>query len=412
MLHLFQATGIELEYMLVQADSLAVAPMADALLEEAAGGLTDEYESGDICWNNELALHVIEFKLNGPRPSLDGAADSFSREIARAIRIADGRGLKLMPGGMHPWMDPDRELKLWPHDSREVYDTFDRIFSCRGHGWANLQSMHINLPFAGDAEFGRLHAAIRFLMPLLPGLTASSPVMDGIPTGTADNRLAVYRTNCARIPSITGDVVPEPVYSTGAYQDEVLGRIYNDLAPHDRSGVLRHEWVNARGAIARFDRSAIEIRVLDVQECPGMDIAFARLVIATLKALCMERWCDLATLQAWSTRDLARYYDAAVVSAERADVHDSRYLGALGFPRSHGAIHEVWAWLAERAAEAGELDHLSERLIEHYLRYGTLATRLVASLPSEPERGNLERSWRQLCDCLVAGEPFTPERRR
>jgi hypothetical protein len=32
--------------------------------------------------------------------------------------------------------------------------------------------------------------------------------------------------------------------------------------------VLRHEWVNARGAIARFDRSAIEIRVLDVAECP------------------------------------------------------------------------------------------------------------------------------------------------
>ena len=60
---------------------------------------------------------------------------------------------------------------------------FDRIFSCQGHGWANLQSMHINLPFADDAEFGRLHAAIRFLLPLLPGLTASSPVMDGAVTG-------------------------------------------------------------------------------------------------------------------------------------------------------------------------------------------------------------------------------------
>ena len=71
-------------------------------------------------------------------------------------------------------------MRLWPHENREVYDAFDRIFSCKGHGWANLQSMHINLPFADDAEFGRLHAAIRFLMPLMPGLTASSPVMDGV----------------------------------------------------------------------------------------------------------------------------------------------------------------------------------------------------------------------------------------
>ncbi len=412
MLRLFEATGIELEYMIVRADSLAVAPKADLLLEEVAGGLTDEHESGDICWNNELALHVLEFKLNGPQPSLDGLADSFAREIATASTIADRHGLRLMPGGMHPWMDPDRELKLWPHDSREVYDTFDRIFSCRGHGWANLQSMHINLPFEGDAEFGRLHAAIRFLMPLLPGLTASSPVMDGAITGTADNRLAVYRTNCARIPSITGDVVPEPVYTTGGYHDKILKRIYADLAPHDRTKVLQEEWVNARGAIARFERSAIEIRVLDVQECPGMDLAFARLVIATLKALCAERWCDLAALQEWRTSDLARYYDAAVVAAECADIHDSRYLGALGFPRSHGSVHETWAWLAERAAEAGAFDRASERLIEHYLSHGTLATRLVASLPTEPERADLERSWRRLCDCLQSGEPFAPERRR
>ena len=75
-------------------------------------------------------------------------------------------GARLMPTAMHPWMDPNR-VQLWPHGTRVVYETFDRIFSCKGHGWANLQSQQINLPFASDEEFARLHAAIRFLLPIL-----------------------------------------------------------------------------------------------------------------------------------------------------------------------------------------------------------------------------------------------------
>ena len=133
---------------------------------------------------------------------------------------------------MHPWMDPEQG-RLWPHGTHEVYDAFDRIFSCKGHGWANLQSMHVNLPFAGDEEFARLHSAIRFLLPILPGLAASSPIIDGLPNGILDNRLLVYRDNCARIPSVTGAVVPEVVGSIGEYHERVLEPIYRDLEPHD-----------------------------------------------------------------------------------------------------------------------------------------------------------------------------------
>jgi gamma-glutamyl:cysteine ligase YbdK (ATP-grasp superfamily) len=298
-------------------------------------------------------------------------------------------------------------MRLWPHDNREVYAAFDRIFSCRGHGWANLQSMHINLPFAGDAEFGRLHAAIRFLMPLMPALTASTPVVDGRVTGVADNRLASYRDNCARIPSITAEVVPEPVYTIAGYEREILARIYADLAPHDPEGTLCEEWVNARGAIARFERMAIEIRVLDVQECPGMDLAFARLIIAALRALCEERWCDLQSLGAWRTADLARYYDASVASAEATAIHDGRYLAALGFPASNASAKQVWGRLAEHAAAVGALDAASERSIELFLREGSLATRIASALPAEPLRTDLERVYRRLCDCLAAGEAFS-----
>jgi gamma-glutamyl:cysteine ligase YbdK (ATP-grasp superfamily) len=175
--------------------------------------------------------------------------------------------------------------------------------------------------------------------------------------------------------------------------------------------VLAEEWVNARGAIARFERMAIEIRVLDVQECPAMDIAFARVIIATLRALCAGRWADPRSLQHWRTQDLARFFDAAVTDAEATDIHDSRYLAAIGYPGSHARVAQVWGHLAELAAEAGELDRESERSLEHYLREGSLATRITRALPAEPARDDLVGVYRELCDCLAQGRPFSARRR-
>src|SRR5690606_32858155 len=136
----------------------------------------------------------------------------------------------------------------------EYYEAFDRIFDCRGHGWANLQSVHLNLPFDGDDEFGRLHAAVRLILPILPAIAASSPIMDARITGTLDNRLSVYRANARTLPIVSGRIIPGPVHTRADYEREVLDAIYRDLAPHDPDGTLRHEWVNARGAIARFTR--------------------------------------------------------------------------------------------------------------------------------------------------------------
>lgn len=403
MLHLFEGFGIEIEYMLVDAATLDVAPRADWLLAEAAGEITGQFRSGTMAWDNELALHVIEIKLAEPGRTFDGLDGAFQREVARANELLDRAGMRLMPTGMHPWMNPVRELRLWPHDNREVYEAFDRIFSCKGHGWANLQSMHLNLPFADDAEFTRLHAAIRFLLPMLPGLSASSPVMDGGLTGLADNRLAVYRSNCARIPSITGAVVPEPVSGIGDYHRRVLDRIYADLAPHDPDGVLAGEWVNARGAIARFERMAIEIRVLDNQECPAMDLAFARLIVAVLRRLCDGPVADPHRPAQWHTADLARYFDAAVKDAEATEVHDRRYLQMLGYRGSEARLGHLWGHLAEQAASEGQLGRGTEQALEHYLRHGTLATRIAAALPAEPGRSDLQRVYRELCDCLAGG---------
>ncbi len=406
-LRLFDAYGVEVEYMLVDGERLDVAPAADQLLEAVAGEHTDEFENGAVAWNNELALHVIELKCNGPRRSLAGLSADFAANVRLANEALGREGMRLMPTAMHPWMDPNG-VRLWPHGTREIYDTFDRVFSCKGHGWANLQSMQINLPFAGDEEFARLHAAIRFLLPILPGLAASSPIVDGERNGILDNRLVVYRSNCAKIPSVTGDVVPEPVGSIGEYHERVLERIYADLAPHDPEGVLRNEWVNARGAIARFDRMAIEIRVLDVQETPLMDVAYATLIAEVLKLLCAEQWLDVAGMNRWSTADLGALLKLTERQAEATGIGDRRYLHAFGYRGSSAELKQLWEQLIENVSARGVLDVATGRLLEHYLRHGTLATRIGKAVGPLPTRAKLTRVYEQLCEALADSRPFAP----
>ena len=153
-LKLFEGFGLELEYMIVRRAGLDVYPVCDQVLAAEAGSVTNEVEHADINWSNELVLHVVELKTSGPAPALAGLAAAFQRHLGRVLaRLAplDGR---LMPTACHPWMDPVAEMRLWPHDYHPIYRAFNRIFDCRGHGWANLQSLHINLPFQGDDEFG------------------------------------------------------------------------------------------------------------------------------------------------------------------------------------------------------------------------------------------------------------------
>lgn len=399
-LHLFQGYGIELEYMVVRRDSLDVFPVADEVFRLVAGSYSGEHEDGAIAWSNELALHVIEVKTNGPAPSLDGLAAQFHTSLGRISDTLSGLGARLMPTAMHPWMDPHKEARLWPHDYNAVYQAFNQIFDCRGHGWSNLQSMHINLPFAGDDEFGRLHAAIRFILPILPALAASSPIVEGRSTGLADNRLEFYRFNCRNVPSVTGRVIPEPVFTKASYEGELLARLYRDITPHDPDEILREEWLNARGAIARFDRDAVEIRVIDVQECPAADIAIARLVAAVLQGLTSESWGSIDELKRWDVDPLADMFEIVLREGENATIVNESYLSALGMPAARATTGEAWSHLAEKTGLA------NDPCVRTILDEGTLSSRIVRRTGGHPTKHVLRDVYTELCDCLDGNRMF------
>jgi len=396
-LGLFEAYGIEIEYAIVDAKTLDVRPLADALLAAECGEICGDAERGRMAWSNELARHVIELKTSAPEPRLAGMAALFAGEVARIEDLLAPLGARLMPTGMHPWMDSSREFSIWPHGERAVYAAFDRIFDCRGHGWANLQSAHLNLPFRGDEEFGRLHAACRALLPLLPALSASSPFVDGRRAHWLDARLAVYRDNAARVPSVSGAVVPEPIFTRTSYE-ALLEGIYADLAPLDPEGTLRHEWVNARGCIARFDRDAIEIRVLDAQECPRADLAIAAAVAGVLRALCAsERQGALRELE--TARLAALLCDVAREGGD-ARIEDAGYLAALGMGRAACTAAELWRRLVARDVAADALAAKERAGLSHILERGCLAARIARAAGEAPSRDALRAVYEALCDCL------------
>jgi carboxylate-amine ligase len=395
--HLFERLGIELEYMIVDRDTFCVAPLTDKVLKEVNGTITNEVEMGEISWSNELALHVIELKTSEPAPSLDNLATKFHENIRHINTILDKYNACLMGGPMHPFMDPVKEIRLWPHDYSPIYSAFDRIFSCKGHGWANLQSMHINLPFADDDEFGRLHAAIRLVLPIIPALSAGSPFADGKLTGFHDTRMETYRHNSEKIRSITGDVIPEAVFSMADYEKKILQRIYDDLSPYDPDKILQEEWVNARGAIARFERNTIEIRVIDVQETPFADCAIASLILQTLKNLVAEQWSSFAYQKAVPDSTLVDSFLASIRDGQDAYVTDSRYLKVFNLGSEQCSMRDLWRQLSEKM-------DIRNRYLDTISEHGTLSSRMIQSTGKNFQHKNLLTLCKNMCRCVDIGE--------
>lgn len=399
---------MEIEYAIVRRNGLAVDASADRLLEALGGDPDAHPAAGNVEADNELAAHVLELKLRRPATDLAAQAGDF----AAAVRAADGAlrgwGCRLMPGGMHPFMDPARESGLWMHEDNAIYAAFDRVFGVRGHGWFNIQSVHLNLPFRGDAEFARLHSAISLLLPVLPALAASSPFHDGAHHGWLSGRLSHYVGNQKRLPQIIGGIVPEPAESESEYRDRILQPMFRAIAPHDPDGLLQEEWLNSRAAIARFSRGSIEIRCLDSQEGPTADLAVCRWAARALQHM-IENGGDLAALHRKAPPGLLKaVFLEAARSGGGAALPDGFPFSAFGLEPQPTAGAFLRA-LTPRLFPADGLNGADAALyprLNLILEQGSLAERLLRAAGSAPDPERLRSAYASLCDSLAADRAF------
>lgn len=398
--HLFDRFGLELEYMIVSKKTGKVLPRVDAVLgKDENGENLSDVEHGDVGLSNELVSHVLEFKCAEPAKNFEGWSERFHKEILAANQKLSALDAELLPTAAHPFMDPMTETKLWPYDCNEIYEAYNRIFDCRGHGWANLQSTHLNISFSGDAEFGTLHAAIRLLLPLIPAFAASSPYLDGRYTGYKDARIETYRHNQEKIPSITGKVIPEAVYTEADYNEKIFEVVKRDIAPYDTDHLLNHFFLNSRGAIARFDRGAVEIRLVDIQECPKADVALAEFEMAILKGLAKGTFAPLEKQKAFDTDRLVKILFATVKDAEEALIQDSEYLKIFGIEASEMCAKDLLKSILEKVRS--DISAESLNVLQKLLDRGTLATVLVKKLGEKPSHEAFMQEYEKLARSLA-----------
>jgi gamma-glutamyl:cysteine ligase YbdK (ATP-grasp superfamily) len=264
-------------------------PIVDRILKDFRGRIVNFAAQPSFTFGKELQMHVLEIKPNEPFRSPEAFEETMQRAVLSVSDLLRRKhGAHLLGTGMHPLLRLE-ETGVWPHRDRQIYQAYGKLFNLRQHGWLNIQSFQLNLPYSNEEEGVRLHNLLANICPYLPAFTASSPIYEGKLGECVDNRLNFYKNNQSEVPSVTGDVVPEYVSSFNEYREKIIEKYSLEMAQAGAEKLILHkDWVNSRAVIFRFDRKAVEIRVMDEQECIKSDVAVSCYIRALLRGLLNE----------------------------------------------------------------------------------------------------------------------------
>jgi len=340
-----EVLGPEHEFSLVDGN-LYPLPIVDTMIKELNGRIVNCVRLKGFTFGKELQSHVAEFKANVPFYS----PETFEENMQKAaLEIADfverKHDAQLLGTGMHPLLRLE-EAKVWSHRDRKIYEALSRIFNFYQHGWLNIQAFQLNLSYGNEKEAVQLHKVLANLLPYIPAISASSPIYESKISEYADSRLHFYRINQKEIPSMTGNIIPEYVRSFKEYRQITVNRYTGELQKLNAPGcLLNKEWLNSRGAVFRFDRKAIEIRIMDEQECIKADVALSCFIRACLRGMLLQSEPylprkvlieDLKSVikdgleakvqhpRGPTARDVCRYYFR--IALENASVEEKTYL--------------------------------------------------------------------------------------
>jgi hypothetical protein len=287
----------------------------DRVIKDFHGRIVNIVEQPHFAFGKELQLHVMEIKPNMPFKSPENFDETMHKAVLTLLNFLESKyKARLLGTGMHPLLRLE-ETGIWPHRHRQIYEAYSKVFNLKRHGWLNIQSFQLNLPYFKEEDGILLHNLLANMCAYLPAIASSSPVYEGKLGENVDNRLFFYMLNQREVPSVTGEVVPEYAASFKQYEKEIIGKYSLDLA---NAGVKKHllykDWVNSRGVIFRFDRKAVEIRVMDEQECIKSDVALSCFIRAGLRGLMHE------TAELLPHEILVKDFNSVVVSGLNAKV--------------------------------------------------------------------------------------------
>ena len=390
-----EVLGPEHEFSIVN-EELKPLPIADQVIKDFSGKIVNFVELPRFTFGKELQQHVLELKANSPFRSPSLFEETMQNGVETLLgSIEKNHQARLLGTGMHPLLSLE-ETSVWPHRHRKIYQEYDRLFNLKQHGWLNIQSFHLNIPYAKESEGVLLHNLAAGLCAYLPAVSASSPIYEGRISSNVDSRLFFYKNNQVQVPSISGDVIPQAVSSYDQYRREIIGQYSHDLLKAGAGKVLLFkEWVNSRGVILRFDRRAIEIRVMDEQECIKTDVALSCFIRATLRGL-------IATDAEPLSHDLlVKDFEAIIANGLDAKV---------AHPKGRTA-REVFLHLLHLAMEnASEDEKKYLWIIEKRIKNGSLSELIRQRILKKTQKTELTEAiisvYSTLTKCLADNQPY------
>lgn len=249
------SVGIEEELMLLDAETLELAPRSDLVVREAAAlGLPGEVKL-------ELFASIVEL-TTGICASVGEAMESLAGLRRGVAAIAEGAGLRVAAAGAHP-VSRSVEQPITPDERfRELVEYAGTTARRQG---VNGLHVHVGMPSA-DACMHALEGVLPWL-PLVLALSANSPYFEGEETTLASTRaeiLALLPRRCAP-PAFRSyaewEGFVERLKGSGLVKEYTA--IWWDVRPHPRFGTL-------------------ELRIPDQPTSLALTGAFA----ALLQALC------------------------------------------------------------------------------------------------------------------------------
>jgi gamma-glutamyl:cysteine ligase YbdK (ATP-grasp superfamily) len=380
--------GIALEYMVVDGSSLL------PVVPDPPGTTNDGVE-----WTlpENGGLRVL---LTKPEKDITAGAKQLAAVIARKSASLEGDGRLLLPGGAHPFAqvkhltDAMAPLPTWEHS----------LFRTRTQGYANARGTRIELPLANEDEFGKLHTAIRMVLPLIPAISASSPFMESKRTALSGRLIAMVDELCD-VPELMGAYVPEVALDQADYFRIVLEPIARALAERGLTDVVDYQQMNRRAAVPSFDRTTITLTVADMQECPGSDAAVAEMTVAVIKAMKEGRWVSNYLQRAWHESDLLTILKDVAERGSEAVIANRDLLLMFGKMRENATAGELWRHLYQQLRDG--LSESTRTRIALILDHGCLAQRILRRTGERPSRELLVEVYRELAVCLKEDRPFT-----
>jgi len=349
---------------------------------------------GEVAWTCERWEHVLTLTLTKHSKRPMSHVRRLNAEVRSMNTLLSKGNAVLVPVAAHPFAQGEVLTMRADAPGRTV---LSRLFDMRCAGWCNSQITCLRVPFGSDDEFSRLHASVRLLLPMLPAISASSPYLNGAGAGVMSARAEASMHHVDSLPQLLGPVVPEAVFSEEDYYRTVFSPMAQALAAVDAGQALDHFCMNARAAVARFDRGELELRVLDRQECITADLALAEMTLAVVRAMGSGRWVSTYLQRAWSEDDLFPIYMQTVREGGQAMISNRDYLFMFGLMKQDRmTVQKIWQHLFVELY--GDLSDECRRVMAHILEHGCLSQRMLRRYGKAPTANALV----ELVDDLAA----------